>query len=275
MKGKHNIAPQADRPSRLRRIGWRQIGSILLTTLAVASSVLAEHTSPEGTVIGRDTRPSITLYIAKTQWTRRAPEDKRIDALTAWLTHVADQADVNFVLRPVSVERWQAQLVNEPDSCALANARLPERERTANWLLPVFSDSLVIISKADDPFQGDLDTLLRQADGTIAAASGIYRQLLAQHGTGYIPVDDQAAIIQMINAGRIRFGLISGNLAHAQMEPNPVRIVGKLTDTEFWFSCSRLMATSRTAQLRKALAMDSSERLRQAFLTSQTSHPAD
>jgi ABC-type amino acid transport substrate-binding protein len=219
----------------------------------------------EGPLIGAVNRPVVALYIARTPLTRD-PADERITALKAWLVQVANQAGVDFILRAASVERWQAQLDHDANSCALANARLPEREYSAHWLKPVLRDSLVIIGRTADPFQGDLNELLRQADGKIGAASGIYRRTLQERGIHYVSVDDQGAIIQMIDAGRLRFGLVADSAAQTQTGPLQVRILAKLEDVDFWFSCSYLMRQERADRLRKALDMESSEKLRREFL---------
>ncbi|MQP63773.1 hypothetical protein GE253_00285 [Niveispirillum sp. SYP-B3756] len=227
----------------------------------------------DGVWIGDHEQSPINLYIARTQLTRD-PADGRVQALKTWLTQVARQASVSFQLRPASAERWQVQLTQEPDSCALANARLPDREQSAHWLLPVLRDSLVIVGRADDPYQGDVDALLRLADGAIGAASGIYRVTLEQRGIRYIPVDDQGAIIQMIDMGRLRFGLLVGSAAQTHTGPGRIRILGKIADMDFWFSCSRLMEQERVARLRKALEREESERLRLEFLALWARRPA-
>jgi hypothetical protein len=265
MRGKQSIAWHAGMHWKRRRGGWLY-ATLIPLIIALTFPVSAEQASLEGALIGKGDRPLVALYIAKTQLTRD-PADDRILALKAWLAHVADHANVDFLLRPASVERWQAQLDHEPNSCALANARLPERESTAHWLKPVLRDSLVIVGRESDPFQGDLNTLLREADGVIGAASGIYRRALQRRGVRFIPVDDQGAIIHMIGTGRLRFGLVVGSAAKTQTGPVTLRVLGTLAETEFWFSCSYKMTQERADRLRQALDLESSEKLRREFLT--------
>lgn len=270
MQGKQSITVDtiaSDKAGHWRARCDRWFKSILiLFSLAFACPALAEQGPLEGTLVGKPNHPQVAIYIAKTQLTRD-PEDERIIALKAWLDHVARHSDVAFILRPASVERWQAELDQTPDSCALASARLPEREKSAYWLKPVLRDTLVIVGRQNDPFQGDLAQLLSQADGTIGAASGIYRVTLQQRGIRFIPVDDQGAIIQMVDAGRLRFGLVIGSAMQTQAGTSNVRVLGSLMDVDFWFSCSYRMAPERVEKLRQALALEGSEKLRREFLT--------
>lgn len=272
MKGRKSITLPADRHCARPRFRWLQI---ILIALAIpfTSTGFAKSGPLDDIWIGDHAQPPINLYIARTQLTRD-PADVRIHALKTWLDHVARRASVSFQLRPASAERWQVELTQEPDSCALANARLPDREQSAHWLLPVLRDSLAIVGRADDPFQGDVDALLRQADGAIGAASGIYRVTLEQRGIRYIPVDDQGAIIQMIDMGRLRFGLLVGSAALTHTGPGHIRILGKIADIDFWFSCSRLMEPERVGRLRQALELGESERLRLEFLSLWARRPA-
>ncbi|OYQ32687.1 hypothetical protein CHU95_18150 [Niveispirillum lacus] len=239
------------------RLALFQIALLLACTIAVG----AQEVGPE---MGEP----ITVLVPLTP-RLLDPQQNVQPAITRWLTHVANRANVRMRLQPAGFERRIADSGRSPHSCILGIARVPERETMVRWLDVIRRDRIVIIAAANDPFSGPLEALMKLADTQIASPTGIYRDILEKQGVRYTIVDDQRALARMVAVGRVRFGIvISGTLDAPEVASLPVRIVGELPFKEYWFTCSRDMSDALATRLVAALNDRTAEHLRQLALDS-------
>ncbi|MFV3127735.1 hypothetical protein [Niveispirillum sp. KHB5.9] len=186
-----------------------------------------------------------------------------VPAMRAWLGRVAAGANIHLKIQAANFDRRSADMARSADHCVLGYARLPAREDKARWLAPVRRDRMIFVARHDDPFQGGLDAFMKAADGKVAAPSGVYREALAQRGVEYVAIDDQRALARMVEAGRVRFGmLIAGSLNAPEVQAMQLRVVAEMPPQEFWFACSPLMPDSVAVSLTRALRDGHTEALR-------------
>jgi len=237
---------------------------LLVLTLALVcvrtpAKAIDEEIGPEGA-------PRITLMVPLTPLL--VDEQKQLlPPVRRWLTHVAEHSGIRMRMQPGSFDRRLAETTRYPDSCTLGMARLPEREKLLNWLSVIRRDRVIFIAQRDDPFQGSMAELLREADNRIAAPSGLYRPILDRQGVRYYPVDDQRALARMVALGRIRFGIVlAGTLESPDIKPLGLRAVAEMEPLEYWFTCSRDLPASLSLRLAKVLRGAEAEMVRRLAL---------
>ncbi len=233
--------------------------SLALVCARSPATAVDEEFGPEGT-------PRITLMVPLTPLL--VDENKQLlPPVRRWLTHVAEHSGIRIRIRPGSFDRRLAETTRYPDSCTLGMARLPEREKLANWFSVIRRDRVIFIARGDDPFQGGMTELLREADNRIAAPSGLYRPILDRQGVRYYPVDDQRALARMVALGRIRFGIVpAGTLESPDIQPLGLRAVAEMEPLEYWFACSRALPASLSLRLARVLRGEDAEILRRVAL---------
>lgn len=240
----------------LRRI--RALSSALLA-LVLSLPAAAEE---EEESLGDPASPAVILAIPRVPTVLNS-KGLLMPGMRDWLSLVARKAGVHIRLQPANYDRRAADMSRHPDHCVLAYVRLPERETGARWLAEIRRDRIVFVARQDDPFQGDLNMFMKAADDNVGAPSGIYRDLLSQHGVAYQPVEDQQSLARMVQAGRVRFGMmITATLDAPEVKAMRLRIVAELPPQQFWFACSPQMPDNLAHPLAAALRTEEAESLR-------------
>jgi hypothetical protein len=251
-------------PSLYRQALGLTLGCLLL----LSASVRADHGQD---VVGDPQAPGLTLYVPVMP-TIVDPTGQLLPQMRKWLAQVAVDANIHIKIQAANYERRLADMERHSSDCVLGYARLPEREATARWLAVVRRDRIVFVARRDDPFAGSLAAFLKLADGNVAAPSGIYRSVLESHGIDYLAVDDQRALARMVDAGRIRFGmLIGGSLDAPEMQALTLHVVAELPPQQFWFACNPAFPEILARRLTLALRSGKAEALRRIAMNED--HP--
>lgn len=180
-----------------------------------------------------------------------------------WLAYIAERAAVRLQIQPASFDRRVADMAHKTNHCVLGHDRVPSREAGALWLAPMGQDRILFIARRDDPFNGDIDALMSVLPDHVAAPSGIYRELLALRDIPHVAVDDQRSLARMVEAGRVRFGMLIGaTLETAEVRSMALRVVAAMPPLDFWFACSRDLPPALAGRLTNALTSENAQRLR-------------
>lgn len=256
------MAAPGPKPFRISAVRWAA-GLLLGLVLPLAHPGRASDIEDS---FGQSGQPEVTLAVPVIP-TIVDGSGRLLPAMRLWFSYVADKASIHLRIQPANFDRRTADMARSIDHCVLGYARLPSRETKARWLSLVRRDRMVFIARQDDPFQGALPDLLKIASGQVAAPSGVYRETLAGHGVDYVAVDDQRSLARMVDAGRVRFGMvIAGTLNAPEVQTMRLRIVAEMPPLEFWFACSPDMPDSLAQPLRRALLSPSSEALRRTAM---------
>lgn len=241
----------------------RAAGLLLGLVLTIALPVRARDVDDS---FGKPEAPQVTLAVPVMP-TIVDGSGRLLPAMRLWFSYLAEKAAIHLKIQPANFDRRTADMARSVDHCVLGYARLPSRETKARWLSLVRRDRIVFIARQDDPFQGDLPDLLRIASGRVAAPSGVYRETLVERGIDYVAIDDQRSLARMVDAGRVRFGMvIAGTLNAPEVQAMRLRVVAEMPPLEFWFACSPDMPDSLAEPLQRALQTPSSEALRRTAL---------
>lgn len=255
------MAAAGRKPVRIAGIAWAP--ALLLGLLLAADPASAADMDDS---FGKDGAPEVTLAVPVIPAIVDG-SGRLLPAMRLWFSYLADKAAIHLKIQPANFDRRTADMARSVDHCVLGYARLPSREASARWLSLVRRDRMVFIARQDDPFQGDLPDLLKIASGRVAAPSGVYRETLVERGIDYVAIDDQRSLARMVDAGRVRFGMvIAGTLNAPEVQAMRLRVVAEMPPLEFWFACSPDMPDSLAEPLQRALQTPSSEALRRTAL---------
>lgn len=171
-----------------------------------------------------------------------------------WMAHIAGDSGVQIHARTANVDRSEADMARDSQICVLGYARLPSRENHVQWLAALHRDKIMLIARRDDPFQGTLLDAMNINDSTVAAPKGIYLSDKKANDTRFVTVSDQRRLARMVEAGRVRFGVLIGiTLEVPEIRNMEIRVVGQLPPQEFWFACNRDLPDGITRRLARAL----------------------
>lgn len=235
------------------------IGWIILCATPVKATDMAD-------AFGDPAHTEVTLFVPVMP-TILDSKGLLVAPMRRWLAHVATDAAIHLTIQAANYDRRTADMARHPTNCVLGYARLPDRENLARWLAAVRRDRMVFIARRDDPFQGELADFLKIAGGKVAAPSGVYRSVLDARGVAYLAIDDQRALARMVDAGRVRFGmLISGTLDAPDVQSLELRVVAEMPPQEFWFACNPQMPDDVAQRLANALRSEPAEALRRVAM---------
>lgn len=245
-------------------LSMRMAASLLVAWTLIGTRPGLAHDMPDS--FGDPTLPEVTLAVPVMP-TIVNDKGRLVPAMSRWLSLVADKAGIHLKVQAANFDRRTADMGRNPDRCVLGYARLPAREAKARWLAEVRRDRIVFVARPDDPFEGGLETFLKAADNNVAAPSGVYREVLSQHGIAYQPIDDQRALARMVQAGRVRFGMvIGGTLDAPEIQAMRLRTVAELPPQQFWFACSPGMPDKVALPLMAALLDREADLLRRTAM---------